>query len=90
MKKKLFTALLLLAGSVSFAQSDVRVGPKAGINLSSFAPSPSAEIETLVSYQAGVVASFSLNKLLSLQPELLYSAEGSTSPGMKYLSLIHI
>ncbi|WP_276483721.1 porin family protein [Paraflavitalea pollutisoli] len=84
MKKNLIIALFLLTGSIGFAQTEVRIGPKVGVNISSFAPSPHAEIQTLVGYQAGGVASFSLSKLLSVQPELFYSAEGATSPGMKY------
>ena len=71
--KLLLAALMLLMASGAFAQ--LRVGVKAGGNLSKITGFP-FEGKMKFGFHAGIFLDFALNERLSLQPELLYSAQG--------------
>ncbi|MBX2965095.1 MAG: PorT family protein [Cyclobacteriaceae bacterium] len=83
MRKHIITLSLLLLVTVSFAQMQVAVGLKGGLNLSSFNVSYEASCcnegknyKSLLGYHAGVFASLKFNKLV-VQPEILYSQQGT-------------
>ena len=82
MKKIFFAALMLLMASGAFAQ--IRVGVKAGGNLSTitkFCNSGNKDwldkAKMKFGFHAGAFLDFVFNERLSLQPELLYSAQGT-------------
>ena len=72
--KLLLAALMLLMASGAFAQ--IRVGVKAGGNLSTFTSMHYDNTKMKFGFHAGVFLDFVFNERLSLQPELLYSAQG--------------
>ena len=83
MKKILLFAIM--ASATTFAGAQVKFGAKAGLNLSNVNVSPA---EPGVSYKiapgfnAGLLANISLPGKFSLQPEVVYSSQGTkmTSP----------
>ena len=75
--KKLF--LLLIAAislSLVHAQS-INFGAKAGLNLANVTGSDASGNSMLVSFHIGVLAQFSVTDAFSVQPEVLYSAQGA-------------
>jgi len=74
MKKILIAAIALFIGSGAFAQ-DVRVGIKAGANLSTITSAP-VDPKMKLGFHVGGFLDFKFNERFSLQPELLYSAQG--------------
>ena len=78
MKKVLLFAIMAAATGIASAQ--VKFGAKAGLNLSSVSVSPK---ESGVSYKiapgfnAGFLANISLPGKFSLQPEVVYSGQGT-------------
>jgi Outer membrane protein beta-barrel domain len=71
-------ALVILAG-VSFATANAQFqfGVKAGANFASESGSDADEAKTMFNFNAGVFAKLPLVNRLSLQPELVYSGQGS-------------
>lgn len=77
--KKAILSLAILAGVTGAAQAQTtRFGIKAGIGLATVTGSDvsSTNRTNLVVPQAGLMADFSFNDLLSFHPELLYSQKG--------------
>ena len=74
MKKILIAAIALFIGSGAFAQ-DVRVGIKAGANLSTVT-NTDYPAKMKFGFHVGGFLDFKFNERFSLQPELLYSAQG--------------
>jgi hypothetical protein len=79
--KKLFTTFLVvvLFGATAYSQG-VSGGIKAGLNLSNQNVSGSGislDTKTLAGFHGGVYLTVMFNDKLGLQPELLYSAQGS-------------
>ena len=74
MKKTILTIMAL--GAFSFAAQaqtpDLKLGAKAGVN---FANLTNADMKT--SFHIGVLAEIFINEKFSVQPELLYSAQGA-------------
>ena len=75
MKKILIAAIALFIGSGAFAQ-DVRVGIKAGANLSTVTSAP-VDTKMKLGFHIGGFLEFKFSDVLSLQPELLYSTQGA-------------
>lgn len=73
--KKLFVlvAAILLVGSAK-AQMDITIGPKAGLNVTNISNS---DTKNKVSFHLGGFAEFRVNDFFAIQPELLYSRQGS-------------
>jgi hypothetical protein len=70
----LLTAVVL----VSSVQAQVKVGVKAGGNLSTWSiKNIPAESKAKFGFNAGALANISINKMFSVQPEVLFSLEGS-------------
>lgn len=76
-----FMAVLLAAR----AQSKASIGIKAGANFSAWTGAPIFDVQLRNSFHAGILANLPLNKNLSLQPEMIYSDEGTKIPGGKIL-----
>lgn len=73
-----FTALALFFVSNTFAQVETRFGLKGGMNISRFGgDSYFDDWTSRVDFHFGGVVEILLNAKFSLQPELLYSAQGS-------------
>ena len=96
MKKILLLAMM--AAATTFAGAQVKFGAKAGLNLSNVHVSPA---ESGVSYKiapgfnAGFLANISLPGKFSLQPEVVYSGQGTkmTSPdgdGDIYMGYVNV
>lgn len=74
--KKLFLAAVAVLGFASAKAQDVKFGLKGGINLSNF----TGDIEdasSKVGFQLGGFAEFKLSDKFAIQPELLFSTQGS-------------
>ncbi|KQM53666.1 porin family protein [Chryseobacterium sp. Leaf201] len=88
--KKLILGMALTAGSLAFAQtttttttsnmsadSAVRFGVKAGMNVSSLSDDGSLEDQgSKIGFNAGVFANIPVGSMFSVQPEVLYSQYG--------------
>lgn len=76
MKKVILSVTAIMAFGVASAQK-VKFAAKTGINISSIKASTSnGDSKSLVGFHIGGLAEIKLNDKMSLQPELLYSAEG--------------
>ncbi len=71
--------VLIAAGSAMFASAQVQFGVKAGYNLSNLMISPSQPgVSSKSDFSAGVIASIPLIAGCSLQPEIMYSGQGTS------------
>lgn len=77
--RKLMIAALAVVGfsATGLAQQQVKFGPKAGINLASMSGQDDAEMK--IGFHVGAVAEIKFSDTFSIQPELLYSAQGAKS-----------
>jgi hypothetical protein len=83
MKKLVLSALAVCAFSFSNAQEetssnsiDVTFGAKAGLNLATFIGDPE-DVDMKAGFHVGGMAEIALNEKFSIQPELLYSTQGT-------------
>ena len=83
MKKRKFVlaALMLLMVNGAFAQ--IKIGIKAGANLSTFTNNDTSypKMKMKFGFHVGGFAEFVMNDRISIQPELLYSAQGTILSG---------
>jgi len=75
MQKILLVAVCV--GLSYFSQAQIRFGVKAGANLSNVGGKDAVGASSLIGFHGGVQANIPLVAGLSVQPELLYSAQGS-------------
>lgn len=73
MKKILFVLLLTIVANVTFAQVQVALGLKAGVNISKFDSDAS---DNITSFHGGAFGLFKFTKI-GIQPEILLSQQGS-------------
>lgn len=73
MKKLVWTAIAVVSLTVGTAQ-EVKFGAKAGLNLATLPPELT---ESRTTFHLGGMAEIELTDVFSIQPELLYSAQGS-------------
>nr|WP_297307499.1 porin family protein [uncultured Flavobacterium sp.] len=74
--KKIFTIAALIAISINAnAQQEVKFGPKAGVNFANLSNTESSKM--LTGFYVGGVAEIKINDKFSVQPELMYSAQGA-------------
>ena len=78
MKKLIFTAVILLMGSMSYSQS---FGIKAGVNFAGLTGDDADGFSGMAGFHAGILKEFVIFDKLSLQPELLYSMQGADIEG---------
>lgn len=78
--KKLFLAVAVSFTTFSTALAqDSDFGIKAGVNYSTLSGNEEAGIEYLLGFHAGLIAEFELSPRFAIQPELVYSLEGTES-----------
>jgi len=76
MKKIVLAAIAVVGfGVTGFAQQQVKFGPKAGVNFSNISGYDDAEM--LTGFHVGAVAEIKFNEKFSIQPEVVYSAQGA-------------
>lgn len=76
MKKIALTFLGLVAFSTSaLAQQEVKFGPKAGVNFTNLSGTDNSEMK--IGFHVGAVAEIKFNEKFSVQPEVVYSAQGT-------------
>lgn len=78
--KKLFLVVAVVLVAAISANSQVKFGPKVGLNFSTMSMKmggESAETKMLVGYSLGVTFKADLGTNLFLQPSILYSSKGS-------------
>ena len=82
MNKKIFSILLAVVLTASYAQAQFHVGMNVGVNATSVngnaVPvfSEDAKIESRVGFQAGIVCEYELGKYFAIQSGLLYATQG--------------
>ena len=77
MKKLLLLSIFIFLGlSNSIIAQNIDFGLKTGLNISNFTGGD-ADRNNIFSFHAGGFAEFKLNQKFSLQPEILYSRQGS-------------
>ena len=77
-KLVLIASFIALGTTASFAQSAARFGVKAGLNVSNITGSDSRDQDSRLSFNGGLVAELPISEKFSFQPEVIYSAQGST------------
>lgn len=76
MKKLVLAAVAVFAiGNSAFAQQEVKFGPKAGVNFSNVSGVDNSEMKT--GFHVGAVAEIKFTEKFSVQPEVLYSSQGT-------------
>ena len=80
-KLLLFAAIAALTASTAFAQGEVRFGVKGGVNLASIGGDTYytgfGGFDSRTSFHIGALVEIPFTDKISLQPEVLYSAQGS-------------
>ncbi len=76
--KKLFLFAALAVFGMSSMMAQLSFGAKAGVNLASLSGDDADDLDGLTSFHVGAVAVFPLGEMISLQPELVYSAQGAS------------
>ena len=79
MKKSIFFFLACITSILAQAQVEIKPGAKVGINSANFTNLDSSNLdgESITSFHIGGTVSFKFAKFYTLQPELLYSKQGS-------------
>lgn len=75
MRKVILAAFVLGTTTIAFAQQQVKFGPKAGLNFANLSGVDNSEMKT--SFHVGAVAEIKFNEKFSVQPEIVYSAQGT-------------
>ncbi len=79
MKKLLLSAMAVCAfGMTTVNAQDISYGVKAGLNLSNFSGDDTDELNNRTAFHIGGMLEIALSDVFSLQPEVLYSAQGAT------------
>jgi len=91
MKKLLLIALIAVGFVFNSHAQDTKFGLKAGLNFANTVGSDVEDASSITSLHFGGFAEFSLSEKFSLQPELVYSAQGTKQSNIKvklnYLNL---
>lgn len=74
MKKVLL--VLVFAASVAAVNAQVKFGVKAGVNLANAIGSDAEDIKMKIGFNAGALVQIPVSNQFSVQPELVYSAQG--------------
>lgn len=78
MKKLLLAVVALIFAWGAMAQSEITIGPKVGWNITNISNSHD---KNKLSFVLGGFAEFKISDLLSIQPEILYSRQGTRDKG---------
>ncbi|CAM1333267.1 porin family protein [Tenacibaculum aestuariivivum] len=77
--KKVLLVVAMVAASFTANAQDVKFGAKAGLNIASLSGDNDENIDSRTSFHVGAVAEIEISDKFSVQPELVYSAQGATS-----------
>lgn len=75
MKRMILAAFVLGTCTAAFAQQQLKFGPKAGVNFANLSGLDNTEMKT--GFHVGAVAEIKFNEKFSIQPEVVYSAQGA-------------
>lgn len=75
--KKVFLVFAIVTLGFTVNAQEVTFGVKAGLNLASIAGDDTDGLDSRTSFHVGGVAEISISEKFSVQPELLYSAQGA-------------
>lgn len=75
MKKVILAAFVLGTCTAAFAQQQLKFGPKAGVNFANLSGVDNSEMK--IGFHVGAVAEIKFNEKFSIQPEVVYSAQGA-------------
>lgn len=90
MKKNLLLSTIIILGlSSSMSAQNVDFGLKIGFNISNFTGGDAAR-NNLLGFHVGGIADIKLNEKFSLQPELLYSTQGSEANNLAIVKLDYL
>lgn len=83
MKKLIFLVAFAAFALGAYAQN-VSLGAKAGLNVATISGDGTDGIDPIIAFHVGAVSEFPISEKFSIQPELLYSAQGAedTADGM--------
>ncbi len=79
MKKLFLLAAVVVFGFSNVNAQEVNFGAKAGLNLASIAGDDTDDLDGRTAFHVGVVAEIAISDQFSVQPELVYSAQGATT-----------
>jgi len=79
MKNLLLIFTIVLFGFTNIIAQNIKYGSKLGINFSSFTGDETDGLSTRTSLHAGAIAEIKISDDFSIQPELLYSSQGTKS-----------
>ncbi len=84
MKKKFIIVVLLILGISSTQAQSLKLGLKGGVNFSNYSGGEisGVDFKTITSYHAGVLIELKVFENFAIQPELLYSTQGSQLKGL--------
>lgn len=85
MKKVILLMALMAPLCIVYAQTKIQYGPKAGVNFSVWTGEGSQGAAIRTGYYAGGFASIPVSKHFAIQPELMYSEEGTDHINMRYV-----
>ena len=74
--KKLFLIIILIAG-VTLQAQEIQFGVKAGLNIASINGDNFQDLSSRTSFHVGGLLEFKIADKFSIQPEILYSAQGA-------------
>ncbi len=77
MKKLFLCAAIAVFAFINLNAQEVKFGAKAGLNLASIVGDEADDFDGKTSFHFGVVAEIMISEKFSVQPELLYSAQGA-------------
>jgi len=78
MKKLFLLSIIAVFAIGSVNAQEVKFGAKAGLNLASISGDDTDDLDSRTAFHLGVVAEIVISDVFSVQPELLYSAQGAT------------
>jgi hypothetical protein len=79
MKKLFLITAVAVFGFTSVKAQDATFGAKAGLNLASIAGDDTDDLDGRTAFHVGVIAEIAVSDQFSVQPELVYSAQGATA-----------
>lgn len=74
--------IVIAAMTIQFAEAQTKFGLKAGANFATFTGSDAKDLDMLTSFYGGGFVNLELTDMISIQPEVLYSAQGAKSSEM--------
>jgi len=90
MKKLLIVVAVATLGiSQQLSAQEVKLGTKVGLNISNFSGGD-ADRNSLIGFHVGFISEISLSEKFSLQPELLYTQQGSEAQDVVKVKLDYI